>query len=284
MNHPLKIAGIGEVLWDMLPGGKMLGGAPANFCYHTTRLGVESALISAIGHDENGQEIVELLNSKGLRYYCNQPDYPTGSVSVSLKAGIPEYEIHRDVAWDHIRPSAEAFEWLKSADALCFGSLAQRHEVSAMAIQQALEALPENALKVFDVNLRQHFYSKELLHQALLKANVVKLNDEEIEVVGRLFDLHGPAEEQCRQLMQNFGLRLVALTMGSRGSWLFTADEQSFTPVPKVEVVDTIGAGDSFTAVLVTGLLMKNELRQIHEEATSYAARVCMHKGAMPAV
>lgn len=284
MNQRPKIAGIGEVLWDMLPNGKMLGGAPANFCYHAGRLGAEAALISAIGQDENGREIIELLRNKGLQLFLNQPEYPTGTVSVNLKDGIPEYEIHRGVAWDHIRPSAEAFEWLKSADALCFGSLAQRSEVSALAIHQALEMLPAEAIKVFDVNLRQNFFDKQLLHQSLAKANVVKLNDEEIDVLGRLLDLQGTAEEQGRQLMHNFGLRLVALTMGSKGSWLFTADDQSFMPVPKVEVVDTIGAGDSFTAVLVTGLLLQKELRQIHEEATTYAARVCMHKGAMPAV
>lgn len=284
MNHTPKIAGIGEVLWDLLPGGKMPGGAPANFCYHAGRLGAETALISAIGHDENGREIVELLNNKGLRYYLNRPNYPTGTVSVSLKAGIPEYVIHRDVAWDHIKPATEAFDWLTGADALCFGSLAQRSVVSALAIHQALDMLPAEALKVFDVNLRQNFFGKQVLHQSFSKANVVKLNDEEIEVIGQLFDLQGSHEEKCFQLISQYQLRLVALTLGSKGSWLFTTEKQSFLPVPKVKVADTVGAGDSFTAVLVSGLIMNKDLQQIHGEATEYAAKVCMHKGAMPEI
>jgi len=282
MNYTPKIAGIGEVLWDMLPGSKMLGGAPANFCYHAGRLGAETALISAIGHDEYGQEIVELLNSKGLRYFLNHPNYPTGTVSVRLKEGIPEYTIHRDVAWDHIKPATEAFDWLTDAGVLCFGSLAQRSAVSALAIHQALEMLPADALKVFDVNLRQNFFDKQLLHQSFSKANVVKLNDEEIEVIGQLFDLKGTHKEKCIQLINHYQLRMVALTLGSKGSWLLTPDKQSFMPVPKVKVADTVGAGDSFTAVLVTGLLMKKDLQQIHSEATEYAAKVCTHKGAMP--
>lgn len=282
MYHTPKIAGIGEVLWDLLPGGKMLGGAPANFCYHAGRLGAETALISAIGHDENGLEIIELLNNKGLRYYLNHPNYPTGTVSVSLKDGIPDYTIHRDVAWDHIKPASEAFDWLTGADALCFGSLAQRSVVSALAIHQALEMLPADALKVFDVNLRQNFFDKQLLHQSFLKANVVKLNDEELEIVGHLYDLQGDIEEKCHQLINRYQLRLVALTLGSKGSWLITTEKHSFMPVPKVKVADTIGAGDSFTAVLVTGLLRQKDLEQIHAEATEYAAKVCMHQGAMP--
>lgn len=277
-----RITGIGEVLWDLLPGGKMLGGAPANFCFHAQRLGAESAIISATGNDHLGDEIVKTLDEKGVHHILNYPDYPTGTVSVKLIEGIPEYIIHTEVAWDFIKPGDEAIKWIKDSDAICFGTLCQRSEVSAKSIEKALSLVPEKALKVLDVNLRQHFFTKEILEKSFRKANVVKLNDEEIEVIGSLFELTGSPVEKCRTLMNRFQIDIVALTMGENGSRLMTATEESYLPVPKVFVVDTVGAGDSFTAVMVMGLLNKKLLQVLHSEASQYAARVCTFSGAMP--
>jgi fructokinase len=277
-----KIAGIGEVLWDLLPTGKMIGGAPANFCYHAKNLGADAAIISATGNDALGAEIENILNEKGIKHILNHPDYPTGTVSVELKNGIPDYIIHQNVAWDFIRLGAEALNWIKSADALCFGSLCQRSVVSAEAINQALDAVTDSTLKVLDVNLRQQYFTQKILEKSFKRANVVKLNDEEIEIIGAMFGLSGPQNLKCRALMNLFQIDVVALTMGEKGSLLLTTNEESFVSVPKVKVIDTVGAGDSFTAVMVMGLLNKKPLHELHNEATEYAAKVCTFSGAMP--
>jgi fructokinase len=279
-----KITGIGEVLWDMLPEGKQLGGAPGNFCFHTQNLGADATIISAIGKDESGMEIERLLNEKKLKLILNYPDFTTGYVSVKLENGMPSYTIHENVAWDHITLSNEAKEWIKKTDAICFGSLAQRSETSGKAIEEALKAAPEKALKVFDINLRQHYYNKEILEHSMILANVLKLNDDELEIISEMFNLVGSDKEKCLKLMQLFGLDLVALTLGSQGSWLFTQTEESFQQVPKIEIMDTIGAGDSFTATMVMGLLKNKPLAQLHYEATSYSAKVCTFSGATPKI
>lgn len=279
-----KITAIGEVLWDMLPNGKQLGGAPGNFCFHVKNLGAEAAMISAIGKDEPGEEIEDILNKKGLKLLLNYPDFPTGYVSVKLKNGIPSYIIHEDVAWDYILLSNEAREWIKSTNAICFGSLAQRSEVSRKAIVDAIQAAPDATLKVLDVNLRQHYYSKDLLDKAFKLANVIKLNDEELEVISEMFGLTGSLKEKCTRLIKDFDLHVLALTLGEKGSWLFTASEESFQEIPKVKVIDTIGAGDSFTAMMVMGLLHNKPLSELHREATEYSAKVCTFSGATPSI
>jgi len=277
-----KIAGIGEVLWDLLPTGKMIGGAPANFCYHAKNLGADAAIISATGNDALGAEIENTLTQKGIKHILNHPDYPTGTVSVELKNGIPDYIIHENVAWDFIRLDNEAQSWIKTADAICFGTLGQRSIVSAEAIDQALDSVAPKALKVLDVNLRQQYFSKEILEKSFKRANVVKLNDEEIEIIGAMFGLSGSQKLKCLTLMDIFRFDVMALTMGDKGSLLLTTNEESFVPVPKVKVVDTVGAGDSFTAVMVMGLLNNKQLHELHNEATEYAAKVCTFSGAMP--
>lgn len=279
-----SVTGIGEVLWDMLPQGKKLGGAPGNFCFHAGNVGAKAALVSAIGKDEPGKEIKEILIGKGLHFMPNYSDYPSGYVSVELNNGIPSYVIHEGVAWDDISLSPEAIDWIKSTDAICFGTLAQRSVISREAIFNAIQAAPDHALKVLDINLRQHYYSKDLLKKSFDLANLVKLNDEELVIVSEMFGLKGNENEQCKELMEKFGLKLLALTKGSEGSWLFTPSEESYQKVPKVEVVDTIGAGDSFTAVMVMGLLNNKPLAQLHREASEYAAKVCTYSGAMPAI
>lgn len=284
MDKKFRITGIGEILWDMLPDGKKLGGAPGNFCFHTKNLGAQAAIISAIGKDANGDEISATLKAKELNAFFNYPDYPSGYVSVKLNNGIPSYTIHDEVAWDYISLNEDAKNWIKQTDAICFGSLAQRSETSRKAIKQALLTTTAHALKVLDINLRQHYYSKELLEASFELANVVKLNDEELEIISEMFGLEGTDKEKCHTLMEMFGLKLIALTMGSQGSWLFTENEATFQLVPKVKVVDTIGAGDSFTAAMVMGLLHKKPLTKLHHEASQYAAKVCTYRGATPAI
>lgn len=282
LHRSYKIAGIGEVLWDLLPDGKKLGGAPANFCYHSRMLGNNASIISAVGKDDLGKEIIQQLDQKSVLHFLNILDLPTGTVSVTMTNSLPSYEIHQNVAWDNINLEDKALNWLADADAFCFGSLAQRSETSSNAIQNALVALPNSTLKVFDINLRQQYYSAEIIHHSLQKANVVKLNEEEIETISMLFSLKGSQMEQCLWLIKEYKLQLLALTLGSNGSWLITPTTQSYLPVPKVKVVDTVGAGDSFTAVLVDGLLRQKAIKTIHTEATEYAAKVCLYKGAMP--
>lgn len=277
-----RITGIGEILWDMLPDGKMLGGAPANFCFHAKNIGGDATMISAVGKDDLGIEIEKHLKSLGIPAILNHVDRPTGAVSVNISNGMPSYTIHEEVAWDFIKLSEKAIVWIKSSDAICFGSLAQRSDVSSQAIHRALGLVSSDALKVLDINIRQQFYSENILVNALEKANVLKLNDEEMELISPMFHLTGSPEQKARMIMRDFRMDFLALTLGNEGSWLFGKNEQSFLPAPKVQVKDTIGAGDSFTAVMTMGILRKKPLVAIHRDATNYAARVCTFRGATP--
>lgn len=283
-TRKFNVVGIGELLWDVLPDGKELGGAPANFAYHANFFGANATIISALGNDENGKEIRSLLKERNLKYVANTVNYPTGSVSVKLNNGIPNYLIHENVAWDFMVLNEEAISALKKADAICFGTLSQRSKVSFETIQEALKLVPETALKVFDVNLRQSYYAEKMIKTSLKFANVVKLNEEELVVLSEMFHLSNIEDEACKQLLNQFDLKLLALTKGSEGSVLYTQNEISIFPTPKVKVIDTIGAGDSFTAALVVGFLSGKPLKQIHKEAAEHAAKVCAAKGATPKI
>lgn len=285
MNSRPKIAGIGELLWDVLPSGKQLGGAPCNFAYHAKQAGCDSFVISSLGHDELGQEIISLFDEYELdtSYLQLTSDFSTGTVSVSLnEQGIPSYIIHENVAWDNIRWNPSLERLAKNVDAVCFGSLAQRNTVSRQTILHFLNATKKNCLRVFDINLRQSFFDHETICKSLELANILKLNDEELPVVAKLLGLWGNDDELLLQLMDRFKLKLIALTKGGEGSFLLTENEKSFMKVPMVKVADTVGAGDSFTAVLVAGLLQNHGLKKIHETATQVAAFVCTRNGAMP--
>ncbi|PWD99819.1 carbohydrate kinase family protein [Marinilabilia rubra] len=278
------VVGIGEILWDLLPEGKQLGGAPANFAWHAKQLGANGAVISAIGQDKLGDEILELINSKGLTNGISILEKPTGTVGVELVNGIPDYTIFEDVAWDRIELNKTAIEVLDHADAICFGSLAQRSEVSRQTIRKALEATPIGCEKVFDINLRQNYYSKEIIEASLQQATVFKLNDEELIELRKMFQLEGDDLKVCGELMGKFNLKLLALTGGEEGSTLMTISEVSHLETPKVEVADTIGAGDSFTAAITMGLLEGLPLPEIHRRAVNLSAFVCTQNGAMPSL
>ena len=278
------IIGIGELLWDMLPAGKQIGGAPCNFAYHAQQLGAKGKVVSAIGNDTLGDEILAALSEKKIdTQFILRNEYPTGTVDITLdNHGIPAYAIQENVAWDFIEFTETLLETLKKADAVCFGSLAQRSAVSRKTISKLLEACPAECLKVFDINIRQHFYRSEIIEKSLQLSNILKLNEEELPVVCRLFGLEGDRQEQLHQLLRRFNLNLIAYTLGSQGSYLITPKEESYLPTPKVTVKDSVGAGDSFTAALLTGLLQQKPLPEIHQTAVTTAAFVCTKHGAMP--
>ena len=276
------IVGIGEILWDVLPSGKRAGGAPINFVYHATQLGAEGYAISAVGNDVAGAELLQELSRNGIAHCIPTVDYPTGSVLVELKRGIPTYNIIEDVAWDHIPLTDEAISVMKRADAVCFGTLAQRHEDSRNTLKALLSYAPESALRFFDINIRQAYYSEALIRELLQQANVFKLNDEELEMFRPMFHLEGDEGACCRQIMKTYGLRYLILTAGSRYSTIYAPDGCSTIPTPKVEVKDTVGAGDSFSGAFVQAILTGKGLREAHQCAVETAAFVCTQEGAWP--
>lgn len=279
MKKPI-VVGLGEVLWDMLPDGKRAGGAPANVAYHAAHSGAEGWLVSAVGADSLGRELAEVLAQHGVQSVLPQVPYPTGQVNVRLCQGIPSYEIAADVAWDHIPLRPQARQLLSGADAVCFGSLAFRSEESRRTLSTLLKSMPDGALKVLDINLRAPYYSAQLLSELLKMCNALKLNDEEVKILSVLFDIGGTAEEVCRELLARYRLKFLILTAGSSYSEVYTPGAVSHINTPSVQVVDTVGAGDSFTASFVSATLQGCSLTQAHERAVQTAARVCGHKGA----
>ena len=280
------VVGMGEALWDILPEGKKIGGAPANFAYHVSQFGLPSCVVSAIGDDPLGHEIIENFTSKGLNQLIAEVPYPTGTVQVEIdQAGIPQYDIKENVAWDNI-PYNNALEDLaKKTKAVCFGSLAQRNIVSRETINRFLDAMPknDNSLVVFDVNLRQGFYNKEILTNSMERCNILKINDEELVVVSRMFGYPGiDLQDQCWILLGKYNLKMLILTCGVNGSYVFTPGKVSFQPTPKVEVEDTVGAGDSFTAAFIASILKGKSVEEAHATAVRTSAYVCTKKGAMP--
>lgn len=279
------IVGLGEVLWDMLPAGRQLGGAPANFTYHATALGAETRLISRVGHDDLGRETLEQLSKLGVPTECVEVDNqrPTGIVSVEVTAdGQPHYQIHENVAWDAIQGEPAARRAVAGADAVCFGSLAQRSEPSRSTILSLAAATPASALRIFDINLRQHYYSRDVIENSLALASVLKVNDAELPRLAEMFSLTGDARAQIQQLAERHSLRAVAYTRGSSGSLLFADGRWSDHPGVATAIVDTIGAGDSFTAAMTLGLLAGWELDRINDHANRVAAFVCSSAGATP--
>ena len=280
------VIGMGEALWDCLPEGRKIGGAPANFAYHAAQFGLQSVAVSAVGHDALGQEILDTFSQKGLSYYLPQVSFPTGTVQVTLdEQGVPQYDICENVAWDNIPYTDELDALARQTRAVCFGSLAQRNEVSRKTIRRFLTTMPQtgDTLRVFDINLRQHFYSKDILEESFRLCNILKINDEELVIVQRMFGYEGLHEEDtCKKLISDYGLKLLILTCGTNGSYVFDKDVVSFMPTPKVKVADTVGAGDSFTGSFVAQLLLGKTVREAHETAVRVSAFVCTQNGAMP--
>ena len=279
------IIGLGEALWDMLPEGKKLGGAPANFAYHAGQFGLDTLAISALGEDKLADETIEALEQNGLKYLMPRVPYATGTVLVTLTGeGIPTYEIKENVAWDNIPFNDEIKAAAKNCRAVCFGSLAQRNIVSRQTIQQFLDATPEDCIKICDINLRQQFFSKEILEESFKRCNILKINDEELVVVTRMFGYQELDDAKiCEKMVKEYNLQMLVLTCGTNGSHVFTADgKHSFQPTPKVEVADTVGAGDSFTGSFCAAILNGKPVEEAHRIAVEVSAYVCTQNGAMP--
>uniref|UniRef100_UPI00402978BD carbohydrate kinase family protein n=1 Tax=Prevotella sp. TaxID=59823 RepID=UPI00402978BD len=281
-----SVIGIGEALFDVLPEGKKLGGAPANFAYHVSQFGIESCAVSAKGDDELGKELIAELDVHHLNYQIETVDYHTGTVQVSLDAnGIPAYDIKEGAAWDNMPFTPALEEKAKNCTAVCFGSLAQRNEVSRNTIHRFLDTMPneEGRYKVFDINLRQGFFTKEIITESIKRCNILKINDEELITISRLFGYPGiDLQNKCWLLLGKYNLKMLILTCGVNGSYVFTPGEVSFIETPKVEVADTVGAGDSFTGAFVASILRGKSVREAHELAVKVSAYVCTQNGAMP--
>ncbi len=281
----VAVAGIGELLWDVFPNHKRIGGAPANFAYHCGQLGAKAYPVSCVGTDELGQRIRDELRNMGVdaSYVLESDTFPTGTVQVTLNdQGKPSYQIFENVAWDHIPFTSELQALAETLDAVCFGSLSQRSPVSRETIRSFLRHMPENALKIFDVNLRQSYFSKEHVEESLRLASALKLSDEELPVLAGYFGLPGDVMAQLNGLRERFDLKLVAYTRGPDGSVLLRGDEVDDAPCLEGPVVDTVGAGDSFTASLCMGILKGWPLNKVNLFANRVAAFVCSQKGATP--
>lgn len=279
-----KIVGIGEIVWDMFPSGKQLGGAPLNFAYFAKELGATSYAISAIGRDALGEETFGKLSGSGVDIRCLQRnDLPTGRVLVTIdREGIPNYEILENVAWDAIECSAEELRLVEDAHAICWGSLAQRSEKSKFSILKMLDATSGDCLKVFDINIRQHYSKRNVVEESLKRADVLKLNEDELLQVSEMFSLPGEAGNVINSLLKIFNLKEIIYTQGSCCSEVYGLNGLfSRIMTPKVNVADTVGAGDSFTAAYIVSRLNGKDVRSAHKTAVEISAFVCTQHGAI---
>lgn len=278
------IVGFGELLWDNLPGGRRIGGAPGNFTFHARQCGLNSTLVSAVGRDEAGSELLLKARKRGLNMIVTRRDEPTGSVDVTLdEKGVPQYDIHEKVAWDYISITPELEGLAAKADAICFGSLVQRRKLSRRALRYFLSLMPVNAWKVFDINLRAPFFDKEIVTESLELCNILKLNEDEARLLPSMLGLKNSGREAvCREIQETYGLQMVILTCGAEYSEVFAGEKQSKILTPKVKIADTVGAGDSFTATFIAALMQGASIAAAHRLAVDVSAYVCTKKGAMP--
>ena len=280
------IVGLGEVLWDCLPEGRKIGGAPANFAFHASQFGYESWAVSAIGNDALADETVAALDANGLNHALPRVDFPTGQVQVSLdEAGVATYDIREGSAWDNIPFTPELETLARRSRAICFGSLAQRSETSRRTIYRFLETAPADCMRIFDINLRQNFYNKEIICESLKRCNVLKINDEELVIIGRMFGYPGlDVENKCWLILGKYDLDMLILTCGINVSYVFSKGSMSYFETPNVEVADTVGAGDSFTGSFVASVLSGKPVAEAHRIAVNVSAYVCTQAGAMAVV
>ncbi len=281
------VVGIGEILWDIFPEKperKELGGAPGNFAYHVARQGCHSCVVSAVGNDALGNEVIELLSKKKLNSIIERINSPTGTVLVSFdEKNEPHYEICTNVAWDYISLTPEIEQLTRRCNAVCFGTLAQRSPVSRKTIRRFLELMPADSYKIFDINLRLDFHTKEIIHESLTRCNILKINEKEVFDIAEMYDyVHMDEEEICRKLMREYNLKIVILTKGAECSYIFTPTETSYLPTPKVESPNPVGAGDAFTGAFIAWLLQGKTIKEAHAKAVDVAAYVCTQPGAMP--
>lgn len=277
------IVGIGELLWDMLPTGKRAGGAPVNLVFHATQLGAQGCAISAVGRDDLGDELLNVMDAHSIKYILPRVDYPTGTVQVTLKQGIPSYDIVENVAWDYIPVTDEAKEMVSKADAIAYGTLALRNNVSHESICTLLRSAPKETLKYYDINLRQNYYSYAMIEELLQLANILKINDEELEVLLPMFGLEKKSHDEVAQwFIEKYKLHYFILTAGGDFSTIYSKEAKSYIKTPKVKVVDTVGAGDSFSGAFLCSILKGVTMREAHKKAVEIGAFVCTKSGAWP--
>jgi fructokinase len=279
-----RVAGIGEILWDCFPDGDRLGGAPANFAFHAEQLGAQATIVSRVGIDADGERLTALLNTHGLSTKLLQCDdnYPTGRVRVELHAGEPSYVIESPAAWDRLDLTDELKHLATSVDAVCFGTLAQRHAFSQRTIQQFIRLTPPKTLRLFDINLRQDFFTTEIIDFGLSHATALKLNSEEVKSLAQLFSWPADARATIAEIFKRYPLELITLTKGAEGCEIHTRDRVVQARAPQVTCVDAVGAGDAFSAALVNGLLANQSLQAIADQANRIGAYVASQAGAMP--
>lgn len=288
IGNPPVVVGIGEILWDRFPDGDRLGGATANFAFQAGQLGAKAQVVSRLGQDADGDRIRQQLTEAGisLQYLQQDARHPTGTVIVELADGQPTYTITQHVAWDYLETTTPLIDLAAHVDAVCFGTLAQRHSVSRETIQEFVERCPERSIRLFDINLRQHFFDRATLQFGLKVATVLKLNADELLALPKLLEWQGLAnansQQICQRLLNEFDLDLVALTLGAQGCELHELGKVYYSEAPKVECVDAVGAGDAFSATLVMGLLKKLPHQQIADHANRVGAFVASQRGAMP--
>ncbi|NDL61777.1 carbohydrate kinase family protein [Acerihabitans arboris] len=282
----MKIIALGELLWDCLPAGREIGGAAANFVYHATQAGADARLMSAVGRDKAGDALVRELASRGVPHYIQRSArYPTGTVEVTLdKRGAPQYDILGPVAWDDIQPDVTLFSHVRAADALYFGSLVQRYGPNQRLLRQLVGLLPPQAKILVDINLRAGHYQPPTLGFCLRHADILKLNDEELPLIAAMFGLPRDPQDFYQHLRRHEHLDMMIYTRGERGSRLFRGNDSHRHPGLKVTPVDTVGAGDAFTAVACVMALRNEPLADINRAANQVAAYICTRAGAMPAL
>lgn len=286
MINPVITVGLGEVLWDLLPNGKVLGGAPANFAYMSSVLGDQGIVASRIGDDQLGHEAYKVLRELGLNtaYVQHDDQHGTGTAEVSIDSdGQPTYIIREPVAWDFLQWTPAWEELSRLANIICFGSLGQRSATSAATVDRFLRIAEGNALRIFDVNLRQSFYDDDVLNRSIQHADIVKLNNQELPRVAAVLGVQsGDVEEMAEWLLKEFDLKLVCITLGAQGSLLVSKNQKVSHPGFKVKVADTVGAGDAFTACLAHDYVRGKSLEEISEAANRFASWVASQVGAMP--
>jgi fructokinase len=279
------VVGLGEVLWDLLPGGPQLGGAPTNFACQVGALGARAMIVTRIGDDELGGQVMRRFTQLNLPPETVQIDLTraTGTVSVTVdERGVPSYTFAEDAAWEQLAATNVALQSVRTAHAVCFGTLAQRSPISREAIQRLVAAAPADALKIFDINLRLDFYTRAVIEESMRLSNVLKLNGEELTLLSAMFSLRGDVRRRVEWLADNFGFNLVVVTRGSLGSLIHQEGRWSELPSQPVHVRDTVGAGDAFAAALTMGLLARMNLSDLHMIAAEVARYVCSQHGATP--
>lgn len=284
MKNMMKIASFGEIVWDILPDGRQLGGAPVNFAFYAAQFGAEACPITALGNDSLGKEAYGKLLETGLNLDLVQENMlPTGRVLVSLdNAGVPSYNIVENVSWDGIECTPKARSFAAIADAICWGSLAQRSTRSRESLLSLVDAAGEDCLKVFDINIRQDYYSRSLVENSLYRADILKLNEDEFPLLQKMLNLPEDREKAVGELIVQYSLKEVIFTQGATGSAIFDASGLlSGLPTPKVEVADTVGAGDSFTASYIAARLAGKTVSEAHALAVEVSAYVCTCHGAI---